>query len=327
MNIFISTEERITPPAVSVVIPTYNRSVLIVNAIESVLHQTYKDYEIIVIDDGSTDDTRERLKPYMNSIRYYYQENCGASAAQNAGVRAAIGKWISILGSDDIWHPTKLKRQFEVLAALGTEYGACVTNCNYIGHSDMSSTVFDEAGIKTAQEFGPLDNPIQYIVKENGICVQSLLVLRSLFNELGGFDENLGLSEDRDLIFRLSFKTKFCFISTPLVSIDRTPDVQRLTGLLSRKDDRTFAWLELAHKRMLSQSKRMDRKTRDIIQDELINIYYGWAKERIGRARLFIAVLIINKIHGMGQTYPRIIWTLLISAIKKIVRGTQHRTI
>ena len=324
MSLSLSTSEIIKTPSVSVIIPTYNRSALLVNALESVLRQTYTDYELIVIDDGSTDDTRERLQPYMERIRYYYQENRGASAAQNSGVRIATGKWISILGSDDVWRPTKLARQFEVLSALGDEYGACVTNCDYIGNSGMSSTVFDEAGIKTDQAFGPLENPIQYIVKENGICVQSLLLLRTLFNELGGFDESLGLSEDRDLIFRLSFKTKFCFISAPLVSIDRTPGVQRLTGLLSRKDDQTFSWLELAHNRMLSQSALMDRKTCEIIQNELIGIYYGWAKERIGSLRLMIAIQIIKKIKHMGQSYPRIIWTLLSSAGSKVLRGIRR---
>jgi len=317
--------ERIKMPSVSVVIPTYNRSKLLLKAIESVLRQTYADYELIVIDDGSTDDTRERLLPYMERIRYFYQDNQGASAAQNAGIRVAKGEWISILGSDDVWRPTKLERQFDALAVLGDEFGACATNCDYIGNSNMSSTVFEEAGIKTDLEYGPLENPIQYIVRENGICVQSLLVLRSLLNDLGGFDESLGLSEDRDLIFRLSFKTRFCYVSTPLVSIDRTPDVQRLTGLLSRKDDQSFIWLELAHKRMLSQSELMDPRITVTIQNMLIAIYYGWARERIGSLKLIIALQIIKKIRRTGQSYPRIIWNLLSSAGSKLLRELRRR--
>ena len=106
-------------PNISVIIPTYNRSALVVNAIESVLQQTYRDYELIVVDDGSSDDTRDRLRPYMNRIHYAYQNNGGASAAQNAGIRVARGKWIAILGSDDVWRPGKLQRQIEAVAALG----------------------------------------------------------------------------------------------------------------------------------------------------------------------------------------------------------------
>jgi glycosyltransferase involved in cell wall biosynthesis len=116
-----------------------------------VLRQTYTDYELIVIDDGSTDDTRDRLKPYMGRIRYFYQDNRGASAAQNKGIELAIGKWVSILASDDVWLPTKLERQFETLATLGSEFGACFTNCNYSGNPDMSLTVFEEGRLKPIQ--------------------------------------------------------------------------------------------------------------------------------------------------------------------------------
>src|SRR5215831_7640198 len=98
-------------PSVSVVIPTFNRGCLVVRAIQSVLNQTYQDYEIIVVDDGSTDNTREKLRPYLGHIQYYYQENRGASSAQNEGIQLAKGEWISILGSDDTWLPNKLQSQ------------------------------------------------------------------------------------------------------------------------------------------------------------------------------------------------------------------------
>jgi len=120
-------------PAVSVIIPTFNRSKLVVNAIQSVLSQTYRDYEIIVVDDGSTDNTAEALAPYMDRIQYVYQANLGASAAQNRGVQLARGKWISILASDDLWLPTKLEAQLKVVATLGEDFGACFTNCDFYG--------------------------------------------------------------------------------------------------------------------------------------------------------------------------------------------------
>ena len=320
MNLPVSTSEGAKVPTVSVVIPTYNRSALLLRAIGSVMQQTYTDYELIVIDDGSTDDTRERLQPYMENIRYFYQQNQGASAAQNAGVRVAKGKWVSILASDDVWLPTKLERQIEVLAALGSEFGACVTNCHYIGNSAINSTVFEEAGFRPDLAFGPLDNPLQYTLEENGMCVQSLLVLRSLFNEIGGFDESLGLSEDRDLIFRLSYHTRFCFVSASLVGIDRTPDVQRLTNLLSRKDDQSYAWLVSAYKKMLVRPELLSRETREFINDKLIAIYYGWTKERIAGLRLLIAFKNIIEIRRLGQSYRRTLCSLLFSGAKKLTR-------
>ena len=109
-------------PTVSVIIPTFNRSKLVINAIRSVLRQTYRDYELIVVDDGSTDDTPEALKPYMDRIRYVHQPNLGASAAQNRGGQLARGKWISILASDDVWLPTKLEAQLKAVASLGKDF-------------------------------------------------------------------------------------------------------------------------------------------------------------------------------------------------------------
>ena len=96
-------------PTISVIIPTFNRSKLVVNAIRSVLCQTYRDYEIIVVDDGSTDNTTQVIKPYMDRIRYVYQPNRGASAAQNRGVKLAKGDWVSILASDDFGFRLNLK--------------------------------------------------------------------------------------------------------------------------------------------------------------------------------------------------------------------------
>ena len=315
-----------TAPTVSVVIPTYNRSALLLNAIKSVLRQTYTDYELIVIDDGSTDDTRERLKPYMGRIRYFYQENTGASAAQNAGIQVARGKWIAILASDDIWHPTKLERQLDALAALGNDYGACFTDCNFIGGWTTDSTVFERAGLKTDAAFGPLLDPMKYIVEQYVLYVQTLLVLRSLVNEVGGFDETLGLSEDRDLTFRLSFKTRFCFVSTPLVSIDRAPGISRLTDVWRKKNDQSYTWLELALRKMLTQPELVDQEIRQAIQEELITLYYGWTTLWIQDLNFKIAFENINKIRRLGHSYQKIIWTLLYRAGRKLLRIRRRET-
>ena len=104
---------------ISVVIPTYNRGKEVVRALQSALAQTYRDHEIIIIDDGSNDDTVERLRPYQDQIRYVYQANQGASAAQNAGIKLARGEYVAVLASDDLWEPTKLERQVRLLQDLG----------------------------------------------------------------------------------------------------------------------------------------------------------------------------------------------------------------
>lgn len=307
-------------PQVSVVIPTYNRSELLIAAIESVLRQTFTDYELIVIDDGSTDDTRARLEPYADRIRYFHQPNQGASAAQNAGTRVARGEWIAILASDDTWLPAKLERQLNALASLISEFGVCVTDCNFIRDSETESTAFEEGGLSTDAEFGEIMNPVQHIVGQYGIYMQSMLIRRSLFQEVGGFDETLGVSEDRDLIFRLSFRTRFCYVSAPLVNINRKPDVARLTNLICDKNDQSYGWMELSHKKMLDCPELVDGEMRRAVEDELTALYYSWAIERLQEMRLGTALDKIAKIRRLGASYRSILYTLLSRARGKLGR-------
>jgi glycosyltransferase involved in cell wall biosynthesis len=104
-------------PKVSVVIPTYNRAKLVLDSIDSVLEQTFRDFELIVVDDGSTDDTRETLQMYGDRIQYIHKKNGGVSDALNCGIHHAKGDWIGILGSDDTWLPNKLEVQMQDIAA------------------------------------------------------------------------------------------------------------------------------------------------------------------------------------------------------------------
>lgn len=100
---------------VSVIIPTYNRAEFISDAIESVLNQTFEDYEIIIVDDGSTDNTKQIVQSYTSKVKYYYQEQSGVSSARNYGIKAATGEYIAFLDSDDQFLPQKLEKQVEVL--------------------------------------------------------------------------------------------------------------------------------------------------------------------------------------------------------------------
>lgn len=103
---------------ISVIIPTYNCSNYIIEAIESIINQTYKDIEIIVVDDGSTDDTYKILKPYLHKIKYIYQNNSGPSKARNVGIKEAKGEYIAFLDADDRWRPFKLSLQLCILENL-----------------------------------------------------------------------------------------------------------------------------------------------------------------------------------------------------------------
>src|SRR5271156_2034659 len=98
-------------PAVSVIIPTYNYGRFVTEAVDSVLAQSYTDHEVIVVDDGSVDDTPERMQPYAERVRYLRQPNQGPSAARNNGIEAARGEYVAFLDADDLWHPRKLEAQ------------------------------------------------------------------------------------------------------------------------------------------------------------------------------------------------------------------------
>jgi glycosyltransferase involved in cell wall biosynthesis len=307
-------------PTVSVIIPTFNRSKLVVNAIQSVLCQTYQDYEIIVVDDGSTDDTEEALRPYMDRIRYVYQENLGASAAQNKGVQLARGKWISILASDDLWLPMKLEAQLNAVASLGKDFGACFTNCDFFGNTHVTPSAFELAGLHEEVPFGALEEPFKVILAPHAaIYVQSLLVLRSLVEYPNGFDERIVVSEDTDLLFRLAFKTKFCFVNERLVRIDRTPSREvGLMELFSRSDDRAFGSREHIFQKWICLPENMDTELRQTVEEMLKLLYYHWLVAKLYRFRYVKAFEIARRIRATGDTNKMICRTLASRVKRKI---------
>jgi glycosyltransferase involved in cell wall biosynthesis len=306
--------------AVSVIIPTFNRSKLLVNAIQSVLSQTYRDYEIIVVDDGSTDDTAEALTPYMDRIRYVYQANLGASAAQNRGVQLATGKWVSILASDDVWLPTKLETQLKVVATLGKNFGACFTNCDFFGNTHAIPSAFEQAGFNEELPFGPLKEPFKVILARHpAIYVQSLLVLRSLMEYPNGFDERIVVAEDTDLLFRLAFNTKFCFVNERLVRIDRTPS--RGVGLMElyySSDDRAFSSKEHVLQKWICLSENMDSELRQAVQERLKLLYYDWLVTKLYHFQYVKAFELAGRIRATGDNNRMIYRTLAFRAQRKI---------
>jgi len=194
---------------VSVVIPTHDRATLVVRALRSVAAQTYADHEIVVVDDGSGDETAAAVEATGIPLRYVRQAHAGVSAARNRGVAAARGEWIAFLDSDDVWLPQKLARQMAfVRRRNGIE--ACQT---------------DEIWIRN----GVRVNPGQRHRKPSGdifaasleLCLVSpsaVMLRRSTFERLGGFDEGLPACEDYDLWLRLAVETPVFLLPERLVT-------------------------------------------------------------------------------------------------------------
>ena len=193
---------------ISVIIPTYNRADRVVAALGSVLAQTRPPDEVIVVDDGSTDNTSERLAPYHERIHYVCQPNRGPASARNTGIKQASGELVAFLDSDDLWLPKKLERQ---LAAFANDRALRICHTN-------------EIWIRNGVRVNPMRKHQKYgghiFEKVLPLCIvspSSVIMTRQLLNEMGGFDESLPACEDYDLWLRVLCRYPIAYIEEPLV--------------------------------------------------------------------------------------------------------------
>src|SRR4051812_47543003 len=204
-------------PLVSVIIPTYNRSMIVAEAIDSVLSQTYTNIELLVIDDGSTDDTMQVLRRYGDKVRVITQDNAGPAAARNRGIAAAQGELIAFLDSDDIWSRTKVERQVSLLLLAGTSVPCCLTNIR-MQWNDREITSFDNSWLCPSIEEGIWLNVADVLATRFVLFNQAVMIRRQVLDRVGFFDANLRLLEDSDLSLRLSLEGPWAFIREPLVT-------------------------------------------------------------------------------------------------------------
>ncbi len=225
-------------PEVSVIIPTYNRALTIGKSIDSVLEQTYKDYEIIVVDDGSTDNTYEVLRPYWEKIHYVFKENWGISSARNLGLEIAKGRYIALLDSDDFWKPEKLQKQIECFNKH-QEYGIIATRC-------ITNTVdrnFNTIELKKIRRSGKSGWIYKDLFNKNFLRTSSVLIKKECFQKVGYFDESLPRCNDIDMWLRISRKYPVGFINSPLTIYTRRPKEIRRDNIEGRK-----IWLQVLEK-------------------------------------------------------------------------------
>ena len=264
-------------PLVSVVIPTYNRPRQTVAAIESVLAQTYSRIEVIVVNDGSTDDSPEVIGSFVSKkrggphpISFVSQSNGGASAARNTGIARAQGEYIAFLDSDDVWLPEKLERQLVAMRRLGDECAACFTDARLVNSAGMDITSFHVHRRHYRQSVG-IDRGATTSLAHafSGFWLSTLLVRTSAVREVGGFSPDIYFAEDRDLHFRLSLITSIGYLNEPLVRMDRTPSPP---GSSCRPWDRTELQLfQQQHmmEKWLQMGPRLPSEARDIVRRTL----------------------------------------------------------
>jgi glycosyltransferase involved in cell wall biosynthesis len=271
-------------PKVSVVIPTYNRAVKIQKAIKSVLAQTFSDLEVIVVDDGSSDDTRKILQETLGGqIRYYAQATQGPSGARNKGIEEAQGEWIAFLDSDDIWEKEKLEWQLKALARFGAKCGACYTDARLMNKPEAQTAFQSAEHLYHHRETMGITSDAMEVINKQGrsffIWVSSLLVRADAIRKAGGFDPDQRFGEDDEFLFRLAMVTKLCYVNIPLVWVDQGPGEERHVGVSADWDRIDFVLQQNQHRfeKRLRLSEGLPKKVRMGIRAELRSVHSAWA--------------------------------------------------
>ena len=280
-------------PAVSVVLPTYNYARFLPGALDSVLAQTFTDFEVLVIDDGSTDGTAEVVRPYLADPRVHYRRvaNGGPSRARNLGIGLARAPLIAFLDADDQWLPTKLDKQLALFRrdpSLGVVY--------------TRRRLVDEEGYELEWREPALHrgNVLEALFTANFVCLTSCLVSRRVFATVGLFDEALRQSEDYDLWLRVAERFRFDYVDEPLVHY-RVGHAS-----ISRHMDERFRTVMVILGRFLER-RRLAPLPRARVRAKLTSLYAEFGLKLRDRSRLralgwYARSLWVNPVYGPAWT-------------------------
>jgi len=234
--------------SVTVVIPTFNSARFLREAVDSALAQTVPPMEVIVIDDGSTDNTPEIMAAYASDprVRYLRQKNAGQSSARNNGIRAAQGEFIAFLDADDRWKPNKLERQLERFSD------------EHIGLVFTGSQVFDEHGVRSENRANEssCDDMLRSLITTTTFIPSSVVVRKQCFDTCGLFDESLKKVEDREMWIRLAKQYRFscapdCLVDYRLHGTAQNLKTEGMEQAYRTTLARAFADGPLQHRRIL----------------------------------------------------------------------------
>ena len=292
-------------PTVSVIIPSYNRAHLLGKAIQSILNQTYQDFEIIVVDDGSKDNTEEVVRGFNDKrIRYIWHEvNKGGSAARNTGIKAARGEYIAFQDSDDEWLSQKLEKQMKVFEKVSPKVGVVYTG--YWRLKGDKKTYIPSS--KVSQKEGDIH---KILLEVNFVTTQAVVVKTECFERAGMFEEELRRLEDWELWIRISKYYHFKCIDEPLVVSYYTP------GSISADESALIR----ARKLILEKHFEDTKKDRGLLAKHYRDIgLLLCSNGEMGQGRkYFITVL---------KVYPLNIRPLLLAFISLFGQGAYNKAI
>jgi glycosyltransferase involved in cell wall biosynthesis len=292
---------------VSVIIPTYNRAHLIAETILSALEQSLADREIIVVDDGSTDETSEVLRTFEDKVIYIRQANSGPAKARNTGIRMARGKYIAFLDSDDIWLPEKLELQNHTLEH-NSHQGLVFTDVMWFSNGQvMVPSLRDKYQLHTGDVF-------EKLLFDNWIATSSVLVKRECLEEVGGFDEDpqIMFVEDWNLWIRLAKRFKFGMVDRVLVKRRYHPNRLGLANP-ERQFKAIFYNLEKLQKIYPELRYKADLFSQKFYQISFQRGYEDMTSFKAGQAREKFVLALKHK------RSPRAIFYYLLTYMPKVV--------
>lgn len=264
---------------VSVILPTYNRASLITRAIGSVLDQTWQDFELIIVDDGSTDDTEKTVAGFTDDrIRYVrLAQNGGPSMARNRGIELAKGEYIAFQDSDDEWMSDKLEKQMELMLGSTGELGLvyCRMERNYKNGARQIYPSVEKAGTELQ---GNLFVPL---LEHNYIGTPTMLVRKECIVQSGGFDEKLRGLEDWELVLRLAESWDIGFVDETLIKVYVT---EKSVSMDAKSYVETRCYMIAKYWKVMSQNNLLNDIIRSVLMTAKKHGYYEEAKQLVGAA-------------------------------------------
>jgi glycosyltransferase involved in cell wall biosynthesis len=258
---------NLTDHRVSVIIPLHNSAPYIVETLDSLCQQTYVNWEAILINDGSTDETLQTIEPYLKDGRFKYlrQKNQGVAVARNSGLKIATGDWICLLDHDDRWMATKLERQIEFAAANGCDI---VCTDAVISNGPVKTLYSQEAyfqlDLVAKSKWDKRIDLFELLIQADFLCASSVMLRKSLFDELGLFDEKAAPADDYEMWLRCAPSAHIGYLNEPLVEYvlhnnNCSHDIVKI------KEKGVYA-LYKNRKRFLSDRERLTQFDRSILR-------------------------------------------------------------
>lgn len=337
---------------VSVILPTYNRAKYIVDAIESVLNQTYPDIELIIVDDGSTDDTRQVVAPFLadRRVRYVEQKNAGAASARNRGIRMSAGRFVAFIDSDDIWEKNKLEIQLSVLkqqpeVALVCSDFSAKDDEGRVERSHIKTyfSVFDDYNLSYQAVFGhELTEGLQGLPEGgvvywgkiyetmlfgNLILTSTCLCCRDVFSQIGVFNTQYETLEDYDLFLRITDRFDAAFVDQPLVCYRYSKNQlsgEVFFGKLCKNLIEIFEKnvASIHDPTFLKRNKKRIKRHRGMIHAQLAYFYFSHDKMALAANFYWKSI----RYHpGRCKPYLYLVFSLLPVGITRLIRKSKAK--